>query len=153
MTWWRIAWKCQNSEKSANISWKDWIWSPQWCIFRFSVSIEIKSGIPPENLLVDLSTLKDMISIISDCYGRVFKWVPMEFLLWPFGNYLAWQSGRFFFFRLHKKASLIELQVFSAVEVEFFKFAVLTEELLSRSFFDFGIFYLLSILFFFNVLL
>jgi hypothetical protein len=65
------------------------------------IVIEIQSEIPPEDLVDDMEYVKwcgfDHIIIIGsvycgilfvDCYGRLFKWDSMEFLLWPLGNYL-----------------------------------------------------------------
>lgn len=71
------------------------------CRVAYSIGFEIKTKVPLEGLVIYIEHVKqygfDHIIVIGelyfgmlflDCYGRLFKWDQMEYMLLPLGDYL-----------------------------------------------------------------
>uniref|UniRef100_U9SZM7 Uncharacterized protein n=2 Tax=Rhizophagus irregularis TaxID=588596 RepID=U9SZM7_RHIID len=99
------------------------------CRVSSSIGFEIKIKVPLENLIVYIKRVKEYgfnhIIIIGelycgmlflDCYGRLFEWDHMQYLLFPLGDYLkkdfqinpaiAWKAAGEFVFEIKTREDL-----------------------------------------------
>ncbi|CAB4401507.1 unnamed protein product [Rhizophagus irregularis] len=99
------------------------------CRVSSSIGFEIKIKVPLENLIIYIKRVKEYgfnhiiiigelycVILFLDCYGRLFEWDHMQYLLFPLGDYLkkdfqinpaiAWKAAGEFVFEIKTREDL-----------------------------------------------